>query len=257
MGRRLLKPGAIAFLLLFATNVLSAEGSLSDLQRISSSFLGYDLQYRVYTPANATAEPGLPSLYVTDGEAYLGQGNFKQVLDAAIDSGAIKPVLVVFLDSRNPDNLQEDRRHSQFMCNTDFAKFFAGELMPAISRNYPVSQSREDRVILGLSFGGLNSACFGLMLSELFSGIAMQSPASGGHVEVVRELYDEKEKLPLKIYLSVGTVNDNLDDVKRFRRTLKNKGYDLTYHKVRKGHDWDNWGPLLDEILLTFFGSAR
>jgi enterochelin esterase-like enzyme len=142
------------------------------------------------------------------------------------------------------------------MCNTDFAKFFAGELVPAIGRDYPVSQSREDRVILGLSFGGLNSACFGLMLSDLFSGIAMQSPASGEHVEVVRELYEEKEKLPLKVYLSVGTVNDNLDDVKRFRRTLKNKGYDLTYHKVRKGHDWDNWGPLLDEVLLTFFASA-
>lgn len=257
MGPAFRKLGVIGGLLLFATNALSAEGTLSDLQRISSSFLGYDLQYRVYTPANSSAGDGLPTLYVTDGEAYLGGGNFKQVLDAAISSGAVEPVLVVFLDSRNPDNLQEDRRHSQFMCNTEFAKFFAGELVPSISRNHPVSQSREDRVILGSSFGGLNSACFGLMLSDLFSGIAMQSPASGQHVEVVRELYEEKDRLPLKIYLSVGTINDNLNDVKRFRRTLKNKGYDLTYHKVRKGHDWDNWGPLLDEVLLTFFASAQ
>jgi enterochelin esterase-like enzyme len=257
MQFRLQALGVMGFLLLCATNVLAAEGVLSDMQRISSSFLAYDLQYRVYTPAGVAADQPLPSLYVTDGEAYLRGGNFKQVLDAAIGSGEINPVLVIFLDSRNPDNLQEDRRHSQFMCNTEFAKFFAGELVPAISRNYPVSQSREDRVILGLSFGGLNSACFGLMLSELFSGIAMQSPASGEHVEVVRELYEEREKLPLKMYLSVGTINDNLNDVKRFRRTLKAKGYDLTYHKVREGHDWYNWGPLLDEILLTFFARAK
>jgi enterochelin esterase-like enzyme len=257
MSFRIRHVGVLIFSLVLAHAAVADEGTLGENQHIFSTHLGYELQYRIYRPAQTSTDDKLPSLYVTDGQAYLAQGNFKSVLDTAISSGVINPVLVVFVDSRNPDNLLENRRHAQFMCNTDYAKFFAAELVPTINRNQPVSQSRENRVILGLSFGGLNSACFGLMLSELFSGIAMQSPASGDHVEIVRELYEQKETLPLKMFLSVGTINDNLSDVKRFRRTLEDKGYDLTYTKVRKGHDWQNWAPLLDDVLFTFFAKSE
>ncbi len=245
--------GVLLASLLLAGAGVAAEGTLSANQRISSVHLGYDLQYRVYRPADATADDKLPSLYVTDGQMYLGPGGIKTVLDAAIGGGVIEPVLVVFLDSRNPDNLRESRRTAEFMCNTDFAKFFADELVPTISREEPVSQLRDDRVVLGLSFGALNSACFGLALPEVFAGIAMQSPASAAHVDVVRELYEDRAALPLKVFLSVGTKNDNQVAVKRFRRVLERKGYDLTYVTVREGHNWKNWGPLLDDVLTTFF----
>jgi len=237
---------------LFA-NAIASEGTLSENRRIFSKQLGYELQYRVYRPAEISADEILPTLYVTDGQGYLAQGGFKAVLDEAIGIGAIEPVLVVFLDSRNPDKLEESRRQSQFMCNKRFAAFFASELIPAIGRQQPVSLSREDRVILGVSFGGLNSACFGLMLSKLFSGIAMQSPASGEHLDVVRDLYEEREVLPLKMFLSVGSRNDNTGAVKRFKKTLEHKGYDLTYFKVTGEHNWQNWAPLLDDVLGTFF----
>lgn len=246
-----IRPALVSLFL--ATSAVAEESVLSDNQRIASSHLGYELQYRIYRPATASAEDRLPSLYVTDGQAYLSQGNFKSILDNAIDTGVIEPVLVIFLDSRNPDKLEENRRHSQFMCSTDFASFFAAEFIPTISRGQPVSPLREDRAIMGLSFGGLNSACFGLMLPKLFSGIIMQSPASGKHVDVVRELYEERELLPLKMFMSVGTRNDNLRAVKRFRSTLEDKGYDLTFIKVKEGHNWQNWGPLLDDVLLTFY----
>ncbi len=245
---------SLLFVLMFCVHaVLAADSTLSDNQRISSAQLGYDLQYRVYRPMDLSADNKLPSLYVTDGQWYLEYGNFKAVLDEAIGTGQIEPIVVVFLDSRNPDKPAQNRRDSQFMCNTDFATFFAAELVPAISKEQPVSQSRDDRVILGHSFGGLNSACFGLMLPDLFYGIAMQSPASGEHVDIVRGLYEKAAAQPLKMFLSVGTKNDNQAAVKRFKRVLESKGYDLSYTTVKKGHDWDNWGPLLDDVLLTFF----
>jgi enterochelin esterase-like enzyme len=243
----------LAVLLLLPLSLSADGGVLSEDLRIHSKFLGYDLQYRVYTPVGTVATDQLPTLYVTDGQAYLQEGELKSVLDTAIAAGDIRPLLAVFIDSRNPDRLQENRRNEEFMCNTRYAQFFATELIPAINESRPVSASRDDRVVLGVSFGGLNSACFGLMLSEVFSGIAMQSPASGEHVEVVRKLYEEKDLLPLKMYLSAGTENDNLRDIRRFRRSLVDKGYDVTFSRVRKGHDWDNWGPLLPEVLATFF----
>ena len=254
---RIWQTGFLIVSLFCTTFGFAAGGDLSDNQRIFSTHLGYELQYRIYRPAGTTAVDKLPSLYLTDGQMYLEQGNFISVMDQAISAGAIRPVLAVFLDSRNPDKLEENRRNSQFMCNAKFAAFFADELVPTISHEQPVSLSRDDRVILGLSFGGLNSACFGVMVPDLFAGIAMQSPASGSHVDVVRGLYEQSETLPLKMFLSVGTQNDNLDAVKRFRRTLERKDYDLTYTKVRKGHNWQNWGPLLDDVLLTFFAKPE
>lgn len=249
--------GVLAGSLILAFAANANDGILGDNQRIYSNQLGYELQYRIYKPAETSAGDKLPTLYVTDGQSYLAEGGFKTVLDTAISTGMIEPVLVVFLDSRNPDNLQENRRHEQFMCNTRFANFFASELVPTISREQPVSASRENRVILGVSFGGLNSACFGLMLSDLFSGIAMQSPASGDHLEVVRDLYEKSEPLLLKMFLSVGSRNDNTGAVKRFKKTLESKGYNVTFIKVRGEHNWKNWNPLLDDMLLTFFAQTE
>lgn len=249
--------GLSLFFLSSACFAAVAEGDLGEYSRISSAHLGYDLQYRVYQPIDTPDDAGLPTLYVTDGQWYLQYGNFKAILDRMIGEGAIEPVLVVFLDSRNPDDPNENRRNSEFMCNDDFAAFFATELIPRISGQYPVSVSRNDRVILGVSFGGLNSACFGLMLPDVFAGIAMQSPASSDHVDVVRALYEEQEALPLKFFLSAGTRNDNLDAARRLGRVLTTKGYDLTFKKVRAGHDWRNWAPHIDDVLATFFAVTR
>jgi len=243
--------------LLLAFPVTANEGVLGQNQRIFSTTLGYQLQYRVYRPADISTDSQLPTLYVTDGQNYLAEGNFKAILDKAISGGKIEPLVVVFVDSRNPDNLDENRRTTEFMCNSKYAGFFANELIPTISGEQPVSKSRESRVILGVSFGGLNAACFGLALSELFSGIAMQSPASGEHLDVVRELYEERESLPLKVFISVGSRNDNTGAVKRFAKALEKKSYDVTFIKVRGTHDWRNWTPLLDDVLLTFFAVPR
>lgn len=124
MGIRALKAGILPALFCLAQAALSSEGTLSSNQRISSASLGYELQYRIYRPAGTSDDDSLPSLYVTDGQLYLEYGRFKSILDDAIGAGLIQPVLVVFLDSRNPDKLQENRRDTEFMCNSKFAAFF-------------------------------------------------------------------------------------------------------------------------------------
>jgi len=242
----------IILVLVPARNAWAIDGNLSDNQRIASTHLGYDLQYRVYTPEGVEALTGLPTLYVTDGQWYIRSGKMHRIIDREIRRGKIKPAIIVFVDSNDPDNSRKNRRNSQFFCNLDYAKFFVGELVPRISKDYAVSRSREDRVILGLSFGGLNAACFGLLAPETFGGIAMQSPAIWP-VPILRDLYAKEPTQPIRIFFSIGRERDGTTEGRAFRNVLKEKGYDLLYREVRGGHNWGNWKPLLDDILVHFF----
>lgn len=229
-----------------------ADSTLTPDIRISSEALGYDLQYRVYLPDGYESQVDLPVLYITDGPGYIRQGRVPRVLDRLIRSERIEPVVAVFVDARDPDDNEINRRNQQFMCNAEYLRFFTGELIPAIEHSYPVASDREKRTILGVSFGGLNAACFGLMGHETFSGIGMHSPANHP-VPNLLPGYEKAPLLPLKIFLSTGQPNDNTNSNRRFRALLKNKGYPLKHVEVSEGHNWDNWKPLIDDVLLYFY----
>lgn len=242
----------LAVTLLFVAGNAVAVDNLSEDLRISSEILGYDLQYRVYVPENAASRSDLPVLFVTDGPGYISQGRMPRVLNRQIESGDIRPIVAVFVDPRDPDNLRNNRRNSQFLCNEEYLRFYKSELIPAIEAEYPVGRSREHRGILGISFGGTNAACFGLFGYDIFSLIGMQSPANYP-VENLLLAFEQVQLLPLKMFLSTGRPNDNTSANRRFRDVLQDKGYELEYREVSKGHNWDNWRPLLDDVLRYFY----
>jgi len=80
----------------------------------------------------------------------------------------------------------------------------------------------------------------------------MQSPA----LHPVPEIYDAYEKNPhrdIKIYFSIGTKDDNTAAGRRLRRILKRAKYEMQYKEVPHGHNWQNWRPLLPDVLAYFF----
>jgi enterochelin esterase-like enzyme len=238
--------------LLISVNVL-ADGELSSDQRIESKHLNYALQYRVYVPDGVGPDSAVPTLYLTDGQWYIKYGHIVKVLDREIERGRIEPVVVVLVDSRDPDDISNNRRKDEFFGKESYAAFYTKELVPLITERYPVSLDRTKRVIGGISFGGLNAAIFGLLASETFYGIAMQSPANKHHLRAVARMYQDNEVLPIKLFFSVGRDNDNTYAARKFKSVLKEKGYDLNYVEVPFGHDWENWRPLIDDMLRTFF----
>jgi len=240
--------------LLLLTGTAFANGSVTDDVRITSEGLGYDLQYRVYLPEGYESRSDHPVLFLTDGQSYISRGHMHMTLDKLIADGKIEPVIAVFVDPRDPDNLRSNRRNAEFLCNPDYLKFYADELIPTIERKYPVTADREGRTIMGLSFGGTNAACFGVLGYDTFSGIAMQSPANHP-VKDLLPAYEEMPVLPLRIFLSTGKPDDNTQANRRFRTILQDKGYEMEYVEVRQGHNWDNWQPLLDDVLMYFYSS--
>ena len=236
----------------------AVAGEVSDNFRISSEHMGYDIQYRVYTPKGIVEGDSYPVLFVTDGELYLTRMDLPSVADELITSGAIRKAFIVFVDSSNPDDPRESRRNTEFMCNADYLEFYNEELLPSLYARYPISQDRNDTNILGLSFGGLNSACFGVMNSQVFSGIGMHSPANADFVREVSRLYQQNETEPLRFFISSGTRNDNLASTRRLRDVLEKKGYEITYIENRGArHNLDNWRALLDDALLALLPRRR
>ncbi len=240
--------------LLLISGAAASGGNLSPDIRISSDVLGYDIQYRVYAPDDVEEGAELPVIFVSDGYWYIKALHMPQVLDRLLNTQEIEPVVAVFVDSRDPDNLRVNRRNEEFYCNVNYLKFFTDELIPAVEATYPVRQSREARAILGLSFGGLNAACFGLLGYETFSGIGMHSPATHP-IQTLLPAYEKAPRLPLKIFLSTGWPDDNTAKNRAFAKILKEKNYDMEFVQVREGHNWRNWKPLIDDVLLFFYSA--
>ena len=225
-----------------------SNGQLSPNKIIKSESLGYDLHYRVYTPDGYDSLDNLPVIYTTDGQWYIQSGRVDKQMDRLTSDGSIRPAIVVFIDNRDPYDPNNNRRNSQFFCNRDYIAFVVDELVPHIDDQYKTSSSREDRTMLGLSFGGLNSACFGIHAADEFKGIAMQSPALHP-VPSIFGSYENAKDLDLKIFLSSGRTNDNLDRTRRFKDVLEGTGAELNYIEVDGSHNWGNWGPLIDDVL--------
>ncbi|MEL7004607.1 MAG: alpha/beta hydrolase-fold protein [Bacteroidota bacterium] len=231
------------------------EIGLSSNNIIKSDVLGYDLQYRVYLPPGYGKLENLPVLYLTDGQWYISDGELDDLLQKMINKKEIKPVIAVFLDSRDPHKPRNNRRNNQFLCNPKFVSFFERELIPLIDANYKTSATRDDRAIMGLSFGGLNAAYFGLKANKTIGMFGLQSPALHPCPDIYKE-YQGSGKLPIDIFMTTGEKNDTEVQSRRLKSILDKKGYSFFYKEVKEEHNWRNWKPLQKDALLYFFGTS-
>ena len=221
---------------------------------LTSTALGYPVNYQVYKPAEYSDLSDLPVLYVTDGHEYAddGMGSLVAVLDNLIADGLIRPVMAVFID---PRVYGSNRRAEQYVLNDEFVRFVADELVPVIDESYKTSTHRADRGILGTSLGGLNSAWFALKAPETFQRIAIQSPAFQVGDGRIIDLYREAPRLDVDIFMTWGTFHDFGDATREFQSILDAKGYDYAHVVVNEGHSWGVWRALLDDVLIAFWPS--
>lgn len=236
---------AILLLLIIQNNLVFGV----DERIIKSRHLGYNVRYWVYVPKNVTEK--MPVLYVTDGRGYKANGLIR-ISASLVKENLISPHIIVLVDAIDPDNTTINRRNSQFLCNIDYLNFYKEELIPVITKDYNTLNAREQRGILGLSFGGLNAMYFGLYGSDYFGKIGIQSPAPHPCPTIYSD-FESSDKLPIDIFLSTGTEHDKATESRNFKHILDSKKYEFKYVEVPEGHNWKNWQPLLDDILVYFY----
>lgn len=231
-----------------------ARGALEKDILFNSKTLGYQVTYSMYYPANYNRQNIYPVLYVTDGYEYLHErmGNMKVILDNLIADGKIKPLLVIFIDHREPVNRSNNRRMMELAMNSRYLDFIADEFIPAIENQHNVSKKREDRGIMGSSMGGLTAAYFAFSRPEVFGLAGIQSPAFW-FKPAIYTLCDNPENPPVKIYMSTGTIKDAEEGARKMKIILEKNTCTYQYTETNQGHSWGNFRDTIDDILLYFF----
>ncbi len=104
------------------------HGSVKEEILFNSKVLGYQITYSVYLPAQYATLGKLPSLYVTDGYEYMQPrlGNMITILDNLLADKKIKPVVVIFIDHREPINRSNNKRMDELAMNPKYPRFFHG-----------------------------------------------------------------------------------------------------------------------------------
>lgn len=228
------------------------RGNLSETRAIRSEKLGYQVNYKVYTPFNYFRCENLPVIYVTDGHEYADdlKGGIIPILDNLIFSGEIRPVVAVFIDPREPGNESNNRRMQEYVCNQKFADFVGDELIPLIDKSYKTHACPDDRAILGTSLGGMNSAWFGAVRTQDFHLLGIQSPAFN---EMVLDRFAHLEWFPFRVFMTTGVVYDTQEQALKMKALLDNNQVPYAYREVNEGHSWGNWRALLGDMLRWFF----
>lgn len=234
----------------------SESGQLLTDKLLTSAVLGYQMMYSVYLPAGfVDTKERYPVLYVLDGYEYLHHrmGNMATVLDNLIDLQKIKPIIVVFIDHREPINRANNRRMQELAMNEQYLQFITNELLPAIEKRYPITATAENRAVLGTSMGGLTAAYLAFSRPDLFGLAGIQSPAFWFRPEIYT-LCDNPDKPTVKVYMSTGTIHDAREGATKMRDILEKNTCTYQYHEVNEGHSWGNWRSQLDDVLIYFFG---
>jgi enterochelin esterase family protein len=237
------------------------RGTLSPDRKIASEALGYEVGYRVYTPAGYTgSEKDLPSLYVTDGSDYWrdDMGALVVVLDNLIASRALPPLVAIFVDPWDRRN-GTNRRESEYIPAHDgacrYCEFLSGELVPLIDGAYPTDRTATSRAILGTSLGGLVATVLTTRHRDVFGLAGIQSPAYwtvGG----AAKLLEGTDTAPLRAFINIGSYegSEAIGDAKRAKTILESRGTKVGWLEPHDGHSWGHWRATVDDVLVLLFG---
>ena len=238
------------------------------LHQLQSKILGNERRVWVYSPAKYTAGLGqpYPLLVLFDGWAYARLVPTFTILDNLVAERVIPPVVVVLLES-----LDAKTRSRELVFHQSFNDFLVTEFLPWVLTQYAISTDPSQRILGGSGTGGLAAAYAALEHPDVFGSVLSQSGAFGllpkGEPEtswLARQFY-EREKLPLKFYLSVGTLEANnfrelrgrpstLAENHRMYEALRSKGYKVHYTEFSGGHDYISWQGMLAKGLMALLG---
>jgi len=227
--------------------------------------------YVVYTPPgyDARKKGGYPVLYLLHGwsddqSGWTAVGHANDIMDSLIDSGKAVPMIVVMpLGYGDYDFVTHGSGvwHDKAKVDANTASFTAmltGEIMPAVEHEYNVAAGRDNRAIIGLSMGGLESLSIGLTHTADFAWVGGMSAAiqNDDFDQLTGGLAPAKANLRL-MWVACGTGDGLIRPNRAFIAAAKAKGLPVTAIETPGAHTWLVWRDNLLHFAPLLFKSKE
>lgn len=272
---------ALSFIFLFSCSAAFAQQApplefKPPVERLKSSLMGREMPYRIILPAGYSTRGDAsryPVIYLLHG--LFGHYDNWTTLTKLNDYAAAYRFIIVTPEGGN--GWYTDSSASK---NEKYESYIIRELIPEIDKKYRTINSRDGRLIAGLSMGGYGAIKFGLKYPEMFSVAGSFSGALGAAAwpyegsdaigkslsvvfgptgsetrrsndifQMVRDLTPEKIKALPFIYLDCGTEDFLFQNNREFVGLLVEKKVPHEYRQLPGGHTWPYWDAQVQEFL--------
>ena len=233
----------------------------------------------VYLPPGYGVNPDrrYPVLYMHDGQnLYNPEDAFGGVVWGAdktaqelILTNQIEPLIIVGIynagkhriDQYTPVKSSVGKMRGHGGKADHYGRMIIEELKPFIDKEYLTKPEREFTGLGGSSLGGLVSLHLGFKRPDVFSRLAVLSPAVWwANNQIIREIAGIGERLPLRIWLDIGSKEGVRikHQVRALREILLANGWeenlDLAFYEIPEArHDESAWAARFDEVLKFLF----
>lgn len=220
-------------------------------QIIESNVLGKRVSLTLHQTSEFSTESNFGILVVTDGHEYMhnNMGNLSAQADALDIGGEIMPLLIIYVDPRNPDT-GENLRADKFIRNPDYIRFIGDEI-PSIFNQY--FSKTNNVAIMGTSFGGFFATELSYNYPNVYPNAIIQSPAYWPNTAIIDKWKDTSMAAERRIALTYGTYYDGGEIAEKFGDILDDKQYQNIRIVVNEGHSWGAWRNQLARCLTHIF----
>lgn len=230
----------------------------------------------IYLPANyQNSDKRYPVVYMHDGQnvfdastsGFGKEWQVDEILDKLGEDYSMKEVIVAALAHGESNRTVEyvpftDPNISSYEVSADeFTKYFIDQIIPYVDSKYRTIPDRDNRMIMGSSFGGLQALWMGYHHPEVFSVIGAISPSTWvANHRIFQEMGKPVAKQPdVRIWLDMGgTEGMKIDPLVDALVAQGFKyGEDLFFLMDKEGeHDEMSWSKRVHNPLLMFGGDA-
>ena len=246
----------------------------------TSVFLSPARDVLVYLPPgyDEEEERRFPVLYLHDGQNLFdpatsfipGQDwRFHRTAEQLFAARAVEPLIIVGVYNTGASRIDEytptQVSHSRVGGKADaYGRLLVEELKPFVDTRYRTLTGAAHTGLGGSSLGGLVSLHLGLRYPEVFSKLAVVSPAAWwDEREIVRRVRALAAKPPLRIWLDIGTQEGRqaVRGATLLRDALVSRGWtlddDLKYFEAEGAqHTEADWALRVEPILRYLFPST-
>jgi predicted alpha/beta superfamily hydrolase len=254
----------------------ASEGRYLWIRDWESRFLPTPRDLFLYLPRAYHREPErrFPLLLMHDGQnLFDGQLSYIKgvtwqagsTADAEIEAGRVEPLILVGVANTGTNRMAEYTPTADGQLGGGkgplYARLLVEELLPELRERLRILPGAEHTGIAGSSLGGLISLSIGMRYPQVFGKVGVLSPSIWwGHRAILRDVRAIKAKLPLKIWLDMGTAEGlrHVRDADLLAQLLAARGWkngeDLHYQRFPGAqHNERAWADHFGNVLQFLF----